>query len=732
MVKRLLFTLSGILGPADGGTIITIQGDDLDTGANIQVIVGDKPCDLKRRSNVSDDVITCRTRPTTTPVASGPLAVTVAFDGHFARFQGATFNYTENPNVTSMTPLESFVAGGRQIRVNGERLNVVEQPRLYFYNSGRRTDYVTCRVRSANTLDCLAPRYELKFKMAAASRLRRAVVERAGVGLVMDGVASTQNLSIIVSITDDPNYRKFRDGKKLYNGGANNPLVLDGRNLNSACTKDEVIVLIGKEQCKVTSLSESSLVCQAPQTQPAGLSAAGLPSAEVLPEVVVTVGNIKVNLGKLEYAKSNPALPTYAIAAIGAGGGVLVLVIVIILVIYQRKSSQAERQYKKMQMQLDTLESNVRNECKQAFAELQTEVTDLTSDLNITGTPYWDYKTYVFKVLFPGHADHAVLHNSIKKLTVSNCTEREQGLLHFSQLLNSKQFLLTFVRTLEAQKNFSIRDRAVVASLLMIILQDKMDYATDIMKILLNELVDRCVEKKHPKLMLRRTESIVEKLLTNWLSFCMSGYLKKHAGRSLFLLYKAIKHQTEKGPVDALTSEARYSLSEDRLLREKIDAKVLTLLLEVEGESEAVPVRVLDCDTVTQAKEKALDAIYKNTPASRRPATHDMDLEWRARTGTGRGHVVLRDDDVTTQTDSDGWKRVNTLEHYHISDNACMAMVPVQDKNDYVRNVNGMIEITGPASLKAPIFAVEEGTKVRFSLFNSPSQTVLNVCNNLS
>ena len=43
----------------------------------------------------------------------------------------------------------------------------------------------------------------------------------------------------------------------------------------------------------------------------------------------------------------------------------------------------------------------------------------------------------------------------------------------------------------------------------------------------------------------------------------------------MFMLYKSIKHQTEKGPVDAITSEAKYSLSEDRLLREKIDFKTL-------------------------------------------------------------------------------------------------------------------------------------------------------------
>lgn len=37
------------------------------------------------------------------------------------------------------------------------------------------------------------------------------------------------------------------------------------------------------------------------------------------------------------------------------------------------------------------------------------------------------------------------------------------------------------------------------------------------------------------------------------------------------MLYKAIKHQIDKGPVDAMTGEARYSLSQDRLIRQTID-----------------------------------------------------------------------------------------------------------------------------------------------------------------
>ena len=40
------------------------------------------------------------------------------------------------------------------------------------------------------------------------------------------------------------------------------------------------------------------------------------------------------------------------------------------------------------------------------------------------------------------------------------------------------------------------------------------------------------------------------------------------------MLFKAIKTQTEKGPIDGLTGDARYSLSEDKLLRQTTEYKV--------------------------------------------------------------------------------------------------------------------------------------------------------------
>jgi Plexin cytoplasmic RasGAP domain len=51
----------------------------------------------------------------------------------------------------------------------------------------------------------------------------------------------------------------------------------------------------------------------------------------------------------------------------------------------------------------------VRMECKQAFAELQTDMTDLTADLENSGIPNLDHVHYIMKVFFPGVTDHPIL-----------------------------------------------------------------------------------------------------------------------------------------------------------------------------------------------------------------------------------------------------------------------------------------------------------------------------------
>lgn len=63
------------------------------------------------------------------------------------------------------------------------------------------------------------------------------------------------------------------------------------------------------------------------------------------------------------YSESLLTLP--AIVGIGGGGGLLLLVIVAVLIAYKRKSRDADRTLKRLQLQMDNLESRVALECKE-------------------------------------------------------------------------------------------------------------------------------------------------------------------------------------------------------------------------------------------------------------------------------------------------------------------------------------------------------------------------------
>lgn len=56
--------------------------------------------------------------------------------------------------------------------------------------------------------------------------------------------------------------------------------------------------------------------------------------------------------------------------------------------------------------------------------------------------------------------------------------------------------------------------------------------------------------------------------------------------------------------------------------------QTLNVLVQGGGvtETQPLPSKVLDCDTISQVKEKLLDQIYKGTPFSHRPHADSLDL----------------------------------------------------------------------------------------------------------
>lgn len=65
------------------------------------------------------------------------------------------------------------------------------------------------------------------------------------------------------------------------------------------------------------------------------------------------------------------------------------------------------------------------------------------------------------------------------------------------------------------------------------------------------------------------------------------------------MLYCAIKQQMEKGPIDAITGEARYSLSEDKLIRQQIEYKTLVRLVRRYESHTAADMSIVSRDLLT-------------------------------------------------------------------------------------------------------------------------------------
>uniref|UniRef100_A0AAQ4P298 Plexin A4 n=1 Tax=Gasterosteus aculeatus aculeatus TaxID=481459 RepID=A0AAQ4P298_GASAC len=627
-------------GPVSGGTVVNITGSHLDAGSNVSIMFKDQPCTYLRLVGSKPELIL-------------PISLKRSIKSSVkVRDSQTLLTYVEDPTITKLEPEWSIYSGHTPVMVTGTNLDIIQTPLIRAkYNSHETLNL--CQVLSPTSMLCQAP--ELPISLAR----QQEVPERPNeFGFKLDDVQALMALNNSNFIYyPNPEFEPLSvSGVLELKPGS--PIILKGRNFlpptSGGNGKLNYTVLIGEKPCMLT-VSETQLLCESPNLTGRH-------------KVLARVGGIEFSPGVVHITSDSP-LSSSAIIGIAAAGALLILVIVVVLIAYKRKSRESDLTLKRLQMQMDNLESRVALECKEAFAELQTDIHELTSDLDGAGIPFLDYRTYTMRVLFPGIEEHPVLRDLEEQV--------EKGLKLFGQLINNKVFLLCFIRTLEAQRGFSMRDRGNVASLIMTVLQSKLEYATDVLKHLLSDLIDRNLESKnHPKLLLRRTESVAEKMLTNWFTFLLYKFLKECAGEPLFSLFCAIKQQMEKGPIDSITGEARYSLSEDKLIRQQIDYKTLVVnCIHPENEkSPEIQVKVLNCDTISQVKEKILDAIYKNVPHSHRLKASDMDLEWRQ----GRGQrMILQDEDVTTKIEAD-WKRLNMLFHYQVTDNAVMALVPKQ------------------------------------------------------
>ncbi|XP_009977662.1 PREDICTED: plexin-D1, partial [Tauraco erythrolophus] len=667
-VLPVVQSIAPLSGPKAGGTRVTIRGSRLDVGSELRILVNtSKQCtDVSR----DDSTITC-----TMPSAELTTAVRVCiqFENKSCASHNITFKYEKNPIISDINPKKSQISGGRIITLEGRGFELVQNVSMVVRGIGR--EQTSCKVHTDTVITCPAPaatNVTVGSKPAPVDFYLNGRLYADDRPALDEEVYPEEALHISkfsLEYYADPQFFTAKKEKWIkHHPGEPLTLVIHKEPDSLGLESNEYQVKIGLISCEIQIVSDKVIHCSVNES---------LSTSERQLPVTIQVGKFNYTIAMLHLGGGETAIIVSIVIC-----SILLVLSVVALFVFCTKSRRAERYWQKTLLQMEEMESQIREEIRKGFAELQTDMTDLTKELNRSqGIPFLEYKYFVTRTFFPkcsslyeecyilpsqqlssqvgsqAQETHPLLVGEWK--IPENCRPNmEEGISLFSTLLNNKHFLIVFVHALEQQKDFAVRDRCNLASLLTIALHGKLEYYTSIMKDLLVDLIDASASK-NPKLMLRRTESVVEKMLTNWMSICMYSYLRETVGEPFFLLIW-------------------YTLNEEWLLRENIEAKPRNLNVSFQGcGMDSLSVRAMDTDTLSQVKEKILEAFCKNVPYSQWPRVEDVDLEWFA---TSTDSYILRDLDDTSVVE-DGRKKLNTLAHYKIPEGASLAM-SLSDKKD--------------------------------------------------
>lgn len=265
-----------------------------------------------------------------------------------------------------------------------------------------------------------------------------------------------------INYVSDPKVYKLHQSSSSFNGDS---LVIQGENLNNAISANELNVTIDGAGCSLTSLTENQLTCAAIidrssfrrkffKDRSSDKSNSNLLSSllsirqksdseekivKPLPVVVRFSENLEFHLGYLtsedaqhfrklnskrdsldnrnsnsesffskdndndgsessEQIGQNFFIKSFAVSAL-----LLITFCLILLITYKRKSNEVEKEYKRMQlMMMDTLENSIRLEAKQAFVELQTDLTEVNNLNQDWSAALLPSTKYIANIFFPG------------------------------------------------------------------------------------------------------------------------------------------------------------------------------------------------------------------------------------------------------------------------------------------------------------------------------------------
>ncbi|KAM7129059.1 plexin-C1 isoform 1-T1 [Ciconia maguari] len=626
-----------------GKSEITVKGENFTRASGIKLILtgitGCKPDIIKVRNVLNDTQMTFALPPTRKEAKS----ICIQANGKKCS-PPMTLHYVSLPSCFGITPNTSWISGGRKITTIGRNFNVVDS---VIISDDQRSNLTVSR--------CLGNESEYHYLTPSLSH--------ATEGKVVDMMLKVETTFIPcvkLHYHPDPVFINYQLHTEL-DPDLELKIYKENDNLNISKTEVEVYLsYMNGTQTKTIPFSVQNIT-----KKPDRSTILCKFKREGTDKIDFSTVKVFVRLGNFEHEVKPTSSHIYLYVLILLP--IVVGVIIAAFIVTRYKSKELTR---KQSQQLELLEYEIRKEIREGFAELQMDELDVVDSFGTV--PFLDYKHFALRTFFPESGGFASIFSEDMPQSRDQTSKDESfNMLH--ALICNKNFLVTLIHTLEKQKNFSVKDRCLFASFLTIALQTKLVYLTHILEVLTKDLMEQS-SNVQPKLLLRRTESVVEKLLTNWMSVCLSGFLRETIGEPFYLLVTTLNQRINKGPVDAITCKALYTLNEDWLLWQVSEFKTVTvnIIFEKIPENESgdacqtIQVNVLDCDTIGQAKEKSLQAFLNKNGFLYGLQLDEIGLELVSE----EQQRELLDIDGSSEVMEDGIRKLNTIGHYEISNGA--------------------------------------------------------------
>ncbi|XP_031796700.1 plexin-C1 isoform X2 [Sarcophilus harrisii] len=447
-------------------------------------------------------------------------------------FPAGTLSFVALPSCSFIFPATTWVSGGQNITIEGRNFDVIDNLiishegkdfSVYGYCTETQCNFLAPNLKSSKG----RPNVNLKMK-------------------VQDVLVDCKTLQYL----DDPRFIGYR---VEFLGLKELEVKIQKENDNFNISKHDIEMTLfygenNQRNCSFENITRgqdlTTILCK-------------IKVVSTQDNIIASSKKVRVKLGNLELYVEQESVPStwYFLIVLPV---LLVTVIFVAVVVTRYKSKELSR---KQSQQLELLESELRKEIRDGFAELQMDKLDVVDSFGTV--PFLDYKHFALRTFFPESGGFT--HIFTEDMHSRDPGDKNESLIALDALICNKSFLVTVIHTLEKQKSFSVKDRCLFASFLTIALQTKLVYLTSILEVLTRDLMEQS-SNMQPKLMLRRTESVVEKLLTNWMSVCLSGFLRETVGEPFYLLVTTLNQKINKGPVDVITSKALYTLNEDWLL----------------------------------------------------------------------------------------------------------------------------------------------------------------------